>query len=79
MGKDVRDRLRLAALEPGGAPDRPIEVVTASLVEPKARALPCAACGETVRLEDHTAHTIDGAALRLAAPCAGTRACSTSR
>jgi hypothetical protein len=67
-GKDVRERERLARLEPGGAPDRPIEVITASLVEPRAKGMPCAVCGHTgsVRLDDHTARTIDGDALRLA-------------
>ena len=64
--KDLRDRQRLALLEPGGTPERPIEVVTASLVEPKARAQPCVACGRTVRVDDHTAETIDGHPLRLA-------------
>ncbi len=64
--KDLRDRQRLALLEPGGTPARPIEVVTASLVEPKARAQPCIACGANVRVDDHTATTIDGHPLRLA-------------
>jgi hypothetical protein len=64
--KGLRDRERLAELEAGGTPGRPIVVVSASLVEPKARALPCLACGAAVRLEDHAAKTIDGALLRLA-------------
>jgi hypothetical protein len=64
--KDIRDRERLATLEPGGSPDRPIEIVSASLVEPKARDLPCVICGGAVHLDDHTARTIDGLALRLA-------------
>lgn len=64
--KVVRDRERLAALEPGGSPSRPIEVVTAALVEPKARSMPCAVCGEAVRVADHTAETVNGVALRLA-------------
>jgi hypothetical protein len=64
--KLVRERKRLAALEPGGTPGRPIEVVTAALVEPRARALPCAVCGEAVRLDEHAARTVEGAALRLA-------------
>ena len=65
--KDIRDRERLALLEPGGSPEHPIEVVTASLVEPKARALPCPVCGGAVRVEDHTARTLKGTPLRLAA------------
>lgn len=56
-------RLKLAALEPGGAADRPIEVSSASIVEPHASSMPCAACGETrVRVEEHVAITIDGPA-----------------
>jgi hypothetical protein len=62
----LRDRERLAQLEAGGTPDHPIVVVSASLVEPKARALPCIACGAAVRIEEHAAKTIHGAALRLA-------------
>jgi hypothetical protein len=64
--KVVRDRERLAALEPGGTPERPIEVTTASLVEPKARATPCPICSDSVRVTDHTASTISGVPLRLA-------------
>jgi hypothetical protein len=64
--KDVRDRERLARLEAGGTPDHPIDVVTASLVEPKAGALLCPVCGAGLRVDDHTAKTIGGAPLRLA-------------
>ncbi len=60
--KDIRDRVRLAETEPGGARERPIVVMSASLVEPKARSMPCAVCGSGVRLTDHTAL----ASLRLA-------------
>jgi hypothetical protein len=64
--KDIRDRERLVTLEAGGAPGHPVEVVSASLVELKARGLPCPVCGAAVRVDDHTAKTIDGVALRLA-------------
>jgi hypothetical protein len=64
--KDIRDRERLALLETGGSPERPFEVVTAALVEPKARALPCPICGGVVKLEDHTASTLRGVPERLA-------------
>lgn len=51
-------RMKLAALEPGGAPERPIEVTSASAVEPHARGMPCAACGaDGVRVEEHAAVT----------------------
>jgi predicted RNA-binding Zn-ribbon protein involved in translation (DUF1610 family) len=64
--KELRARERLATLERGGTPERPIEVVTAALVEPRARAIPCPICGESVRVDDHAARTIGGVALRLA-------------
>lgn len=64
--KDVRDRVRLAELEPGGAPAHPIVVISASLVEPRAASLPCAVCGANARVTEHSAKTIDGAPLRLA-------------
>lgn len=48
-------RLRLARLEPGGSPERPIEVVSASAVEPHAAGLACAACGGGTRVLEHAA------------------------
>jgi hypothetical protein len=51
--KDAKAGLRLAALEPGGAPDRPLVVVSASVIEPIAASTPCAACGGSVRVEEH--------------------------
>jgi hypothetical protein len=65
VAKDLRDRERLALLEAGGTPAHPIDVVSASLVEPRARSLPCLACGAAVRLIDHDAKTIDGVLLRV--------------
>jgi hypothetical protein len=54
--KLARARLRLAALEPGGAPEHPIDVVSASTIEPRAASMPCAACGAPgVRVEEHEA------------------------
>jgi hypothetical protein len=57
---------KLAVLEEGGAPERPIDVESAAQVEPHARAIPCARCGEATRVDEHTAETIDGARLRVA-------------
>ena len=57
---------KLARLEPGGSPENPIELESASLVEPHASSLPCARCGGNLRVEEHTAQTIDGARLRVA-------------
>ncbi len=51
----VRDRERLAALEPGGSAERPIEVAASSVIEPRARGLPCPQCGGAYRLDDHQA------------------------
>ncbi len=68
--KDVAARLALARLEPGGAPDRAVVLTTAALVEPTARAQPCAVCGEGgLRVVEHTApppHAQGGRALRVA-------------
>ena len=51
--------MKLASLEPGGAPARPIEVSSASAVEPHAEGMPCAACGVPgVRVEEHAARTL---------------------
>jgi hypothetical protein len=66
LRKGVRLRARLVALEAGGAPERPLEVVSASLVEPTALAVRCALCDGALRLDEHVALTRDGVALRLA-------------
>lgn len=59
--KLARSRMKLAALEAGGAPDRPIEVASASIIEPHASSMPCAACGAAnVRVEEHIALTVPG-------------------
>jgi hypothetical protein len=59
--KTAQARMKLAALEPGGAPDRPIEVTSASIIEPHASSMPCAACGNSgVRVDEHVAKTIEG-------------------
>jgi len=51
-------RERLFALEPGGAPDRPIEVVSASVVETHALSLECPRCGGPHELAEHVARTL---------------------
>jgi hypothetical protein len=54
--KLARARMKLAVHEPGGTPERPIAVTSASVVEVHARSTPCAACGnDNVRVEDHEA------------------------
>ena len=58
-------RTKLARLEPGGAPDRPIEVTSASVIEVHATSLPCLVCGErSGRIDAHDAITHEGRGLR---------------
>lgn len=58
-------RTKLARLEPGGAPDRPIEVTSASVIEVHATSLPCLACeAQGARVDAHDAITHDGRSLR---------------
>jgi hypothetical protein len=56
----------LAAHEPGGAPERPIVLSSASEVEVTATAKPCAICRSAVRVEEHAAQTVGGVPLRIA-------------
>lgn len=57
--KLARARVKLASLEPGGAPDRPLEVTSASIIEPHASSMACASCGApNVRVEEHVALTL---------------------
>lgn len=51
-------RLKLALLEAGGSPERPIEVTSASVVESHAAGLGCAVCGSSTRALEHTAVTL---------------------
>lgn len=60
--KQIERKDKLAVLTPGGAAERAIEVSTASLIEPMARALKCPRCDGPVRLEEHV---VEGA-LRVA-------------
>ena len=48
-------RTKLAALEPGGSPERPEVVQSASVIEPHAESRPCYACGSGTRVEEHRA------------------------
>lgn len=71
-----RDLDRLAALERGGSPERPIELESASQVEVHARATPCHRCRGTVRVEEHTAGSFGSGRLRVAlvaCPACGAR------
>ncbi|MGH7438031.1 MAG: hypothetical protein ACRENE_20305 [Polyangiaceae bacterium] len=65
--KLARDRERLAALEAGGTPSRPVEVQSAAQVEPHALAAACLRCGASNRLAEHAAVADDeGQLLRVA-------------
>jgi hypothetical protein len=63
----VRDLERLARLEPGGSPDRPIVIDSPAVVDVRALAKPCPLCAGPLRLEEHAATEIDGVRLRVAA------------
>jgi hypothetical protein len=56
---------KLARLETGGSPENPIELESASLVEPTTTSTPCARCGGQLRVDDHTAEKINGSLLRV--------------
>lgn len=75
--KLARDRERLARLEEGGSTERPIEVESASQIEPHALSLACLRCQGSNRLEEHAAATIDGERLRLV--CLACARCGTRR
>jgi hypothetical protein len=45
---------RLAALSPGGSPQRAIPVASAAVIEVRAAATPCPQCGGLYRLHEHT-------------------------
>ncbi len=58
-------RDRLARLEAGGSPSLPIDVESASQIEVRALSTPCLRCQGPNRLDDHTAETLEGHAVRV--------------
>lgn len=75
--KVAKQRVKLASLEAGGSPGRPIDVTTASVIEPQARSMACPRCGAegVARVAEHEARAIEGRWLRvvrLACPRCGT-------
>ena len=62
----VQAKRRLLDLEPGGSPERPIEVPTPAIVEPKAKSLSCPRCDEPFFVDEHVAHTDGHGRLREA-------------
>jgi hypothetical protein len=55
--KLVRDREKLAALE--NSRERPIEVISSSVIPVKARAQPCHQCGGSLHLDEEAAPSAD--------------------
>ena len=65
--KKLRDDLeKLANLEPGGAPEHPIEVSSPVQVETRTKATPCPLCQGRLALDEHIAEVVDGQRLRVA-------------
>ncbi len=61
---------RAARALPGGAPDHPIEVASAAVVELKARAAPCLRCGGHLELRrDGAASTPRGVLRQIELAC----------
>lgn len=58
-------REALARHEPGGAPERPISVQSASEITANARNRSCPLCDGTLRVLDHRATTVQGRRLRI--------------
>jgi hypothetical protein len=56
----VRDRQKLAALSPGGAPDRPIVVSSSAVLAPRVRSLPCPLCEGGLRIDHESAESQGG-------------------
>jgi len=70
LRKEVRRTEALAGELPGGAPDRPIDVTSASVVEGKARGTPCIHCGGELDLRgDRATSTARGILREIAMIC----------
>lgn len=70
-------RSKLASLEAGGSPERPLEVDSASQIEGRAEALPCFRCEHALKITEHRAlhHPSSGSVreLLLSCPRCGTK------
>jgi hypothetical protein len=70
LRKQVHRTEALATELPGGSPELPIEVASASVVEGKARTTPCVQCGGALDLRgDHATSTARGVLRELALVC----------
>jgi len=52
----VRARQQLLELEPGGSRERPLEVSSAAVIEPRAENTLCPRCNARFGVEEHEAH-----------------------
>lgn len=73
----VQDRIRLAKLEEGGSPERPIDVISPSQIDSKAVEAHCLKCDSETRVESHEVEVVDGVPLR--AVVAACRRCPGKR
>lgn len=69
----VRDREKLAKLSAGGAPEHPIEVSSASVIEPRIESLPCPQCEGEYRVLEHRSEGPGLRALDVACRMCGTK------
>lgn len=63
--READSRTEAALATPGATPEDPLEVDTASVVEPVAANAPCVVCGEPVRPEDHAVRPVGDEPLRV--------------
>ncbi len=68
---------KLAISGPGGTPERAIAVTSSTLVELRARAIPCPLCGGTMDMGDHAA--VFHAAVQLRRVAVMCRGCHKGR
>lgn len=53
----VRDRERLFTMEPGGAEERPLEVVSPAVIDSRVGSMKCPQCAGSYVIDDHAAPT----------------------
>jgi len=75
--KLARDRERLFTLSPGGSAERALTVESASVVDTRARSVPCPRCDGEHELLEHKAVQLAGERLREA--CLRCRRCGSRR
>ena len=63
--KEAERRRKLFQSAAGGSPAFPLAVASASVIEARAQAMPCAVCHGAYRVISHTATTQAGKRLRL--------------